>query len=124
MKPVAKLDKNLTRVVKMESAKRQAVIQHHPPVSHVQSACGYGEPFAEVLSDGQIHRGMPGQVVQDRAARSYPRHCGTIAIAEARAVVDVARDESIPGKRALDPDVESIPLVMIQLAVIGGRGVV
>ena len=100
---VTQLDENFARIVQVESAKGQAVIQHHAAVSHVQPACGNGEVFAEILANGKIDRGMRGQIVQGGATGATPVTAGTIAVSEARAVVDVAGDECSPGKGDLAP---------------------
>src|ERR1700722_17997229 len=67
---------------------------------------------------------MRGQIIQGGATRSNSRRRGTIAVAEARTVVNVGGKECLPGKSGLYSYVERVPLVMIQLVIVEGGGVI
>ena len=63
MTPVAELSVYLAWIVVMESAERQAVVQFHATVGHIQG--GYGDTILlrEVFPQRKMKGGVPRQIV-------------------------------------------------------------
>ena len=80
MEPVTQLDENFPWIAEVESAKGQAVVQHHAAVSHIQSGYRHREIFPEVLAEREIKRRVRGQVVQGRTTGATPAAVGPLPL--------------------------------------------
>ncbi len=107
MKPVAKLDVDFSRIVVVKSSERQAVVNQQVAIGDVERVQRNGKSLAEVLSEREINLRVAGQVSAGmlRIGRT---------IREARAVVDIRRNVTLPRKLRVEADVERIALVMIE----------
>src|ERR1035437_2236147 len=63
MEAVTQINENFSWIVEVVSAKRQAVVQHHAAVCHIQSAYRHCETFSEILAEREINRCVCRQVV-------------------------------------------------------------
>src|ERR1700687_224844 len=92
MKTVAHLDENFPWIQIMRAAKRETVIQQHPPVRHVRRAQRSREPFSEFLSRGQVKGDMRLKI--NPGNRRIP-------VGKARPIVNVGRSVRPPRQRVL-----------------------
>lgn len=94
MKAVTKLDVNLPRIVPVESAKGQAVIQLHAHVTDIERGDGKRIFLSKVFPEGKINRGVGGQVLAGILRVGHAIQ----AVGEAGTIVDIDGGERLPGE--------------------------
>src|SRR3984893_11162984 len=112
MKAIPQLHEDFAWIYVMRPPKRQAVVQQHSAIRNVYPANTYRQPFAEIPANRDIKRRVPRQM---RRTRRIP-------ILKPRSVIHVRRSVAAPRQSKVAPDVQSIPLVMIQQKITGIRG--
>src|SRR5208283_917807 len=71
-----------------------------------------GEAFAEIFAEGEIKRGVTGQI----STLVRPTGEPVFSICKTRAVIDVCRGIGPPGQRDVAAHVERVALVMVERA--------
>src|SRR5689334_13866704 len=107
MEPISNLRIDLSRIVPVETAECQAVVQLDAPVGNIKGGHGRGKPFAEILAQREIEGGVSRQII------SGVRLAGK-AVGETGAVVNVSGRPGAPGQGKVASDVQSVALVMIE----------
>src|ERR1700683_3003986 len=106
MKPIPKLDVDLSWIVEVETPKRQTVVEQDSPVRHVQR-CQRNRIFlGEAFPQRYVKCRVPGQVSAGKLRKAAP-------VGESRAVVHIGRCERLPRKACGESHVEGVPLVVI-----------
>src|SRR5579863_3638397 len=118
MEAVAKLDVDLARVVVMEAAEGEAVVDQQVAIRDVEGRGRNCIFLPKFLAEGEIDRRVARQVgiVIRRSGKARG------AVGEARAVVNIRSGESMPRKRGVETDVQRVALVVIEGEESGGRG--
>ena len=62
MEAVTKFDIDFPRIIPVESAERQAIVQLHATVCHIERGQGNGIFFSEVFPERKIERCLPRQI--------------------------------------------------------------
>src|SRR5271166_4219526 len=114
MESPAKLHVEFAWVIVVEAAERQAIVEQHAAVRHVQCSERNRVTLAEALSKRDVESRVSWQIVAgiELVWRS---------IRETGAIVDVGRGKSLPGKSHLETYSQGIPLIMIERRISGGR---
>src|SRR6266702_3359578 len=62
LEAVTEFGEDLARVVGVESSEGEGVVEQHVAVGDVGRSDGRGDVFAEAFADGEVERGVRGQV--------------------------------------------------------------
>ena len=107
---IANLHVEFARQVPVKSAEGEAVVVEDVLVGNVESSDRGSEAFPEILAEGEIERGVAGEVVAlIRLVRD-----ASFSVVEAGAVVDIGGGKGAPGKADVSAYVERVALVMIE----------
>ncbi len=97
----------------MEPAEREAVVEQQAAIGSIDRSHRYRQGLAELLSEAYIKRSVPRQIVGAvgrRRIREAIRKSGTI--------IDIGRAIRAPRECGIEAQVERVPLIVIDRAVV------
>ena len=109
VKSVANLAVDLSRINIVSAAKRFAVVQQKSPVGDVQSMHRNRPFLSKGLTKSYIEELVPRQVF------------GAFSVEKTRTIVITARGETVFRKQAIESNIQSVALVVIEEEVSGRR---
>src|SRR5580700_11105160 len=108
MKSITEFYINLPRVVIVESSKGQAVVEQHASIRQVQTR--QREPVFIFLAKAFPERNVESCVLRQIVPGIL---CIWQTVGESRSVIDIRGGEHLPGKPAIDAQVQRVPLIVI-----------
>src|SRR5215469_9051814 len=107
VEPPSKFGVDFARIVEVEAAEGEAVVNEQVAIADVERGEGDGVALAERFADGNIKRRVAGQV---GAGEGLARR----TVGESGTVVNVGGCECSPGEGSVEADVEGVALVVIE----------
>ena len=114
VKSLTEFDVDLPRVVEVKSSKRQAVVEQHAAIRHIQRGQGNPVFLAKTFPERNIKRRVLRQIVPRILRVGHP-------VVESRAVVHIRRSEHLPGKSCIETQVQSVSLIVVHRRISRGR---